>query len=297
MGAPIRSMTGFGAATRGSDGLRIFAEVRAVNHRYLKISAYLPEELAWAQSVADEQVRGRIGRGAVSVTVAVERTANGEAVEIDTARLKRLYQHLDGVRRELKLESPISLGDLLAVSGVIRAPEAARVDAEPVRRSLVEAIDAAIDGLDAMQLREGALLHDELRSLVATIHRTLESLEAELPETARASQERYVARIRDLVREAGVEIAPGDLVREVAILAEKADISEEASRLRGHLQQFREALDEGGRVGRKLDFLTQEMFREANTMGAKVTRQELARRVMEIKADVDRLREQAQNVE
>lgn len=297
MSAPLRSMTGFGAATREADGVQVFAEIRSVNHRYLKVSTVLPEALAWAQNLADERARARLGRGAVNISVGMERTHGANGIEIDTERLKRLYQHLDLVRKELEIEAPVGLGDLLAVSGVVRGGEEARADGAPMRRCVEQALDAALEGLETMQFREGALLKQELVGLVDTIDDGLMQLAAALPEAARQTQERYVAKIRDLVRESGVDVTPGDLVREVAILAEKSDITEEVSRLRGHVQQFREALDAGGRVGRKLDFLTQEMFREANTMGAKVTSHELARRVMEIKADVDRLREQAQNIE
>ncbi len=290
-------MTGFGSGKRERDGILVSVELRSVNHRFLKTSVHLAEDLGWVQSLVETRLRERIERGSVGATLQIERSSRAGAVAVDAALLRKLHAEVEEVRRALKIESPVALGDLLAVEGVVRASEAALRDAPAVRVLVEEAVDEALAALQAMQEREGGFLRQEIDALLTSVEVRMLEISKRMPDVARLNRERYLAKLRDFVAGTGIELAHADLVREVALLAEKADVTEEVGRLRGHVIQYREAVEEGGRIGRKLDFLTQEMFREANTMAAKVTEYDLARAVVDVKADVDRLREQTQNIE
>ncbi len=160
-----------------------------------------------------------------------------------------------------------------------------------------QALRDALESLTEMQAREGEFLRKELVGLVEDARRILHELAEKTPEAARENRQRYCQRLQEALAGTGVKIEEADLVREIAIQVEKADVTEEMGRARSHLEQFSELIESGGRVGRKLDFLTQEMFREANTMAAKVNHSHLARMVMDLKVTVDRLREQTQNIE
>ena len=290
-------MTGFGSVLEEADGLQVGVELRSVNHRYLKINTHLPEELGWAQGLVDARVRDRCSRGAVTATMSVEHALGDPGLEIDVAWLRKLCTELVDVRRELAPEEHLGLGSLLAVEGVVRPRHTAPFQVEEGRRLLERAVTKALDDLVAMQVREGENLVEELRGIVRSLEQGLEIVEAGLPAATVKMRERYVNRVQGFLAGTGVELEANDVVREIAILAEKSDITEELGRMRSHAAQFVEVLDAGGRVGRKLDFLTQEMFREANTMGAKVAVSELAHAVMDLKGAVDRLREQVQNLE
>jgi len=159
------------------------------------------------------------------------------------------------------------------------------------------AVDDAVEALREMQAAEGAHLREELAQITSGLRAAMEAIEEVLPGLAVENRDRFRARVQELLRDLDVEIDSGELWRECAILAEKADVTEEVGRLRGHLDQFTKLVQEGGRIGRRLDFLTQEMFREANTMTAKLNRYEISERVVEAKAEIDRLREQVQNIE
>ncbi|MCA8962228.1 MAG: YicC family protein [Planctomycetes bacterium] len=298
MSQHLRSMTGFGSAQASSARHRVQVEVRSVNHRYLKVIAHLGESLGQLQHRIDEQVRERFGRGSFAVTVKFEPVGGAEEL-IDHDRVRALHRELIAVHQELTGtgELPeLSVTDLLHVEGGIRST-AGPVDVDDVGEPTEAALLEALDALESMQRREGDHLRSELRGILGALQERLDRIEAALPDLAVENRDRYRARLAEFLAGTGVDVSESDVLREVAILAEKADITEEVGRLRGHFDQYREAIEAGGRVGRKLDFITQEMFREANTMVAKVNRYDVAREVVEVKADIDRLREQTQNIE
>lgn len=291
-------MTGFGAGSCKAQDFHVSVEVRSVNHRFLKVSSRVPEDHSSLQERIESRLRQRVGRGAINVVVQVERTSQAANLELDVGLLRKLYRELQELGRELGSTAPLGLGDLLCLDGVVR-PAHATDQADPAE--LINAVDSALDEatrhLQAMQLREGDHLATELVRILDRIGEGLAAVEAERPAVARENREKYQRRLQDFLEDSGVDVQPSDLLREVAILAEKADITEETSRLGGHVEQYREAITQGGRVGRKLDFLAQEMLREANTMAAKTNHFQLARIVVELKTEVDRLREQTQNIE
>jgi len=290
-------MTGFGSGRRESQAVRVQVELRSVNHRYLKISAHVPDELAWAQHPIEQRIRKHVERGSLSLSLEVEAIAGAAGPALDGARLERLWREVRAVRDRIAPGEPVSFAALLALPGVVSVDDPIAGHHDAVLPVIEGAVDDALGALRAMQAREGDHLRVELGSIAVDLESWLEEIAKELPAAAAQNRDRYRARVIELLAGLEVEVDAGDLWREAALLAERADVTEELGRLRGHLVQFRRLLEEGGRVGRRLDFLTQEMFREANTMASKLNRSELSQRVVDAKAEIDRLREQTQNIE
>ena len=287
-------MTGFGSGEIESEDLRIKVELRSVNHRYLKTSYHLSDRFSSLQGKVDMRLREQIGRGAIHLSVFVEDLIeDSEGLDVDL--IKSRYAQICKLRDELAPSQEVRLTDVVAMNQD-NADQAGSSN-EKADDQLLEVIDLAVADLREMQKNEGDRLQEEFLRLLLQIEKALGEIEAALPEAMEWLRDRYHNRIQQLVGSAGGELDDQDLVREIGVLAEKSDITEELSRLRGHVDEYRKVVGEGGRVGRRLDFLTQEMFREANTMTSKLPRHDLAHTVVGIKVDVDRLREQTQNVE
>ena len=289
-------MTGFGSGRREEGAIQVQIELRSVNHRYLKISAHVPDELAWSQHTIEQTIRQKVERGSISLSLSVERGDAAARTVLDESRLEQLWSEVCAVRDRIAPEEPVRLADLLLVPGVVAADDPTESQDELL--PLIEgALTDAIEDLRAMQAREGEHLRGELGTIVTQLRGSLSQVEGALPEVAKENRDRMRARVEELLEGLDVTIESADLWRESALLAEKADVTEELGRLRGHLDQFDQLITDGGRVGRRLDFLTQEMFREANTMTSKINRYEISQQVVEAKAEIDRLREQTQNIE
>ena len=287
-------MTGFGSGEIESEDLRIKDELRSVNHRYLKTSYHLSDRFSSLQGKVDMRLREQIGRGAIHLSVFVEDLIeDSEGLDVDL--IKSRYAQICKLRDELAPSQEVRLTDVVAMNQD-NADQAGSSN-EKADDQLLEVIDLAVADLREMQKNEGDRLQEEFLRLLLQMEKALGEIEAALPEAMEWLRDRYHNRIQQLVGSAGGELDDQDLVREIGVLAEKSDITEELSRLRGHVDEYRKVVGEGGRVGRRLDFLTQEMFREANTMTSKLPRHDLAHTVVGIKVDVDRLREQTQNVE
>jgi uncharacterized protein (TIGR00255 family) len=287
-------MTGFGSGEIESEDLRIKVELRSVNHRYLKTSYHLSDRFSSLQGKVDMRLREQIGRGAIHLSVFVEDLIeDSEGLDVDL--IKSRYAQICKLRDELAPSQEVRLTDVVAMNQD-NANQAGSSN-EKADDQLLEVIDLAVADLREMQKNEGDRLQEEFLRLLLQMEKALGEVETALPEAMEWLRDRYHNRIQQLVGSAGGELDDQDLVREIGVLAEKSDITEELSRLRGHVDEYRKVVGEGGRVGRRLDFLTQEMFREANTMTSKLPRHDLAHTVVGIKVDVDRLREQTQNVE
>ena len=287
-------MTGFGSGEIESEDLRIKVELRSVNHRYLKTSYHLSDRFSSLQGKVDMRLREQIGRGAIHLSVFVEDLIeDSEGLDVDL--IKSRYAQICKLRDELAPSQEVRLTDVVAMNQD-NADQAGSSN-EKADDQLLEVIDLAVADLREMQKNEGDRLQEEFLRLLLQMEKALGEIEAALPEAMEWLRDRYHNRIQQLVGSAGGELDDQDLVREIGVLAEKSDITEELSRLRGHVDEYRKVVGEGGRVGRRLDFLTQEMFREANTMTSKLPRHDLAHTVVGIKVDVDRRREQTQNVE
>lgn len=287
-------MTGFGSGEIESEDLRIKVELRSVNHRYLKTSYHLSDRFSSLQGKVDMRLREQIGRGAIHLSVFVEDLIeDSEGLDVDL--IKSRYAQICKLRDELAPSQEVRLTDVVAMNQD-NANQAGSSN-EKADDQLLEVIDLAVADLREMQKNEGDRLQEEFLRLLLQMEKALGEVETALPEAMEWLRDRYHNRIQQLVGSAGGDLDDQDLVREIGVLAEKSDITEELSRLRGHVDEYRKVVGEGGRVGRRLDFLTQEMFREANTMTSKLPRHDLAHTVVGIKVDVDRLREQTQNVE
>ncbi len=295
-GGGLRSMTGFGTAHASHGAAHLEVELRSVNGRHLKVVARLPEALSGLSPQLEDLVRGRLTRGAVHVTVRVAGTLESGGPQVDVELLKRLHAALTGAARDLGAEPP-RIGEVALLPGVIRE-DVARDAAQEVWPTLERLVNAAIDGLEAMRRQEGQGIADDLRATAGRIGELVGEVERLVPEVVREQGNRMRARIEQLLKDAQHALDPGELARETALLADRGDISEEVQRLRSHVEQLLQALDHAdGPVGRKLEFLAQELLREANTMASKAHDTQLVHRILAIKLDVERIREQVANVE
>ncbi len=288
-------MTGFGAASGEGAGFAVQVEVRSVNHRYLQVKIRLPNELAAIESRIEALVKKRLQRGSVSVVVSAERPGR-EDLAIDVGAAERYLLQAREMARRLGIGGDLDLRTLLELPGVV-AGDATGARSERQVAVLVRAVEEALGGLVEMREREGRALERELRRHTGALSKLVARIEKRMPKVVRAAQEALRSRI-DALLEGRTSVAPSDLAREVALIADRSDVSEEVARLASHVDQIegRMAGTEAG-VGRELDFLVQELLRELNTIGSKCGDAQVAHWVVEAKTTVERLREQVQNVE
>ncbi len=291
----IRSMTGIGVAsgTVGSSELRV--EIRSVNHRFLQLKTRLPLEYSALEGDVEALVKKRLDRGAVTVNAAQPRTARNEGVRIDAALAASWREKLSAVARELGVEDDMTLSRLISLPGVLGSGED-EADDEARGKALLAIVKKALDDLVKMREVEGAALDKDLRKNAKAASKITASIAKRMPKVVREHHAATRKRLDELL--GGVRtIAENDLAREVALLAERLDVAEELSRFASHIEQLEATLAAGGAVGRKLEFLMQELQREANTIGSKCNDAQVAISVVDLKTLVERLREQVQNVE
>jgi uncharacterized protein (TIGR00255 family) len=292
----IRSMTGFGRAEARDTALLVSVEVRSVNHRHLDIALRMPRALASLEPDARRLVQSRLERGRVDVSVQFWATAGTalQQIRVDAALARAWIDEARGLAQALGLTSDVSLAWVLERPGVTRVED---VDAEsaPAWPTLTQALSGALDQLVARREMEGEALAAELRALHASLGTTVEQMTARLPAALARRTDRLRERIRALLGDIAVDEAR--LATEVAVWAERTDISEELARLRAHLDQFLSTLDKGGPVGRLFDFLIQEMNREINTVAAKADDLDLSQAAIAAKGILEKMREQVQNLE
>lgn len=290
----LRSMTGFGSGDAALGQARLVVEARAVNHRFLDVRVRLPSELSDHATVAEDVARRTLERGRVEITGRVEGRALGAPV-LDVDRARAAYEQLVALRDELRPDDPVPLSLLATVPDLFTGSRGP--DADEARRAIEVATRAACDALAAMRAREGAALHEDLRKRLDRFQQHLALVEQRCPELVESYRKKLRERIERLLESTSVTPDTSRLEHEVALFADRADVAEEVTRLASHCTQFRELLDTGGEaVGRRLDFLLQEMGRETNTIGSKNADVDVARLVVELKADLERMREQVQNV-
>jgi uncharacterized protein (TIGR00255 family) len=290
-------MTGFGAAALEQDGARFSVEVRSVNNRFFKSSMRLPGEFESLEADIEALIMRRLTRGSVTVTVRWTETSARTTARINVAALEAYASQLRAAGAA-GLTTEIRASDLLALPGVIVDDRAERL-AESARPVLMKLVNEACDALLAMREREGDALRALLSDFGVQIQARLDAVRERAPQVVAGYQERLLGRLQQALKDLGASVSEADVVREVAIFAERSDIAEEIARLGGHVDQFRAIIDPANPqpAGRALDFLAQEMLREANTIASKSGDVEIARRVVEIKTAIDRIKEQAQNAE
>ena len=292
----FHSMTGFGRALAVVDGATHTIEIKAVNHRYLDIKVRLPRTLAALEVDITRRIRERLSRGRIEVSVlggAAEGAATDD-VAVDLALARRLHAAVAGLGEALGIEREVPLGWIAQWPGVL-VPSVRLLDPAEQAAAMLPALDLALDALVVMRANEGAALTAEVEGQLTAIEADRAALAVLAPDQDRAYRARLRVRLAELVGEGSLE--PARLIQEVALFAERTDVAEELARLQIHVAQARALLGGEGAVGRRLDFLCQEMFREANTLGSKVQSADLTSRVVDLKVRLEQLREQIQNVE
>jgi uncharacterized protein (TIGR00255 family) len=291
----VCSMTGFGSAEGSSEAFTFTCDVRSVNHRFCDVRVKLPREFVRLEPMIQQRVRKRIGRGRVEVAVRSDAgAASDRRVVADTALALQYRDALDDLAEVLDLQPPkLPVTAYAGYEGVLRL-ETADLD-ESAETALLTAVDDALVGHRQMRRDEGAALAADLHERLLTVARLVDEVEQQGADQLPRLQQRLSERLRVLL--ADVPLDTERVLTEAAVVAERADVTEEQVRLRQHVAAFTAALDGGGRIGRKLDFLTQEMLREANTIGSKAWEAPISLRVIEIKSEIERIREQVQNVE
>src|SRR5262245_7579623 len=290
-------MTGFGEAHQQADGLAVMVEVRTINNRYFKFSMRSGEGYTALESQIETAVREKIKRGTVQINLHVQRTTSPDDFSINAAVLESYRQQIQGLQSRWGAHQDVPLENLLSLPGVVNEklsdPSVAEADWPVIHRTLL----VALEHLAKMRRDEGQAMAADLTANCRTIAAELKQIAARAPTVVDAYRLRLEERVRTALAEHQLSLNPADLVREVAVYAERSDISEEIVRLDSHLQQFNEIMASEESAGRKLEFLTQEMLREINTIGSKSTDLQIARHVIEIKATIERLREMIQNIE
>ena len=295
----IRSMTGFGEASKHVGAAHYFVEVRSLNSKYFKAMIRLPDELQALEAELETILRHKLARVSVFMTAKHADASGGAAYTINQAALASYMQQLSTLPQAGAQTVKIELGALLGLPGVLQPPADEEVRLAHARATLTELITRACDGVLAMRLREGEVVRSDMLTHLDVIGERLKLVSARAPMVMAEYEKRLKARIAGMIKELGVTVEAVDVVREIGIAAERADTSEEISRLTAHIDQFAELLSgpDPRPVGRTLDFLTQEMLREANTIASKCQDAEISRWTVEIKGAIDRIKEQVQNVE
>ncbi|MBE3069816.1 MAG: YicC family protein [Planctomycetes bacterium] len=296
----IRSMTGYGAAEEVTDDVRIAVEIRSVNNRFLKTNQRLPDGMGSLEVTVDRLLRDRMSRGTVTLTLTVVPRGAAARAPINRDLLEAYYHDVCAFGRETVAgfqEKDVRLDALLALPGVVGSEQVLLTGIADLPERIEAVVIEAVDRLTAMRDAEGHATGADMAATLDAMERHLRALEARVPAVIEEYRARLLERVKAMIE--GVDVPPDDqtLIREVAFYAERSDINEEVSRLASHIAQFRDLLAESGPAGRKLEFVTQEMYREVNTIGSKANDSEISREVVEIKVGVDRLREQSQNVE
>ena len=291
----VRSMTGFGRAEQDFNGLNVTVEIKSVNHRYFEFSSRLPRSYQYLEEKLKNFCQSRIARGKVEVSVLIDDTKpGGTKVEING-------EYCDSYLNALKtLKTCYDLKDDISVMAVARNPEVFKItkndlDAELLTESVLTVAAEAADAFVAMRETEGQRLKTDVENRVGIILSRVELIEKRSPETVKIYREKIEQKMLELL--GNVQVDEQRLLTETAIFADKVAVAEETVRLRSHMQQLCALMEENEAIGRKLDFVVQEMNREANTIGSKAQDIEIARAVIDIKAEIEKIREQIQNIE
>lgn len=291
----VYSMTGFGRAVLRGDEETIEVDARSVNHKSLKISARVPETLLSLLPKLEQELKARLQRGSVSVHTRYQRNAPSSAYSLNIDQINAYKQAL--TESGANVGAPVSLGDLLALPGVVKETQSGPVDLEETWAQLKPIFTKAIEQLLAMRAEEGQGIVQDVCEALDGIEAHCKTVEDLIPQTLENYQAKLKSRIAKLLKGSGIEPDPKDLAQQLAFFADRSDISEELQRMKAHVETMRATLSTGGVMGRKLEFLSQEMQREANTMVSKSHGLEIVNSILAMKLLVERIREQAANIE
>ncbi len=294
----LLSMTGFGHSSLDRDGIHVATEIKSVNNRYLKLSVRLPDAIARFERDIERVVRARVSRGSVQLSIRVRLPAGQSEHMIDQDVLTAYQHQLRAITSgDMSSAVPPTMGELLQLPGVIVDSEFPEDLVNALWPVVETAINESLDHFHDFREREGETMRVDLDRQCEVIETELITVGAEAPQTIQEYRDKLIERVRRLIGDASVSIGENDVIREVALFADRCDINEEMTRLRSHIDQFRRLLNGTQSQGRKLEFIGQEMFREINTIGSKANSVPIAHSVVEMKAAIERIREVLQNVE
>lgn len=291
----LKSMTGFGAGRARVGEEEFSVELRSLNHKFCEVKARLPRELATLEPVVSKQVKERLARGAVELLVKRQTaTASGTVPTVDVALAREYARAFRELADALGVPADISWAQVATQPGVMKLEEKG-MDVESATQAVQSALEQALAALEQMRRVEGEAIYADLDARLKLIEAWSREVAALAPKAVEEYRQRLAERVADLAR--GITVEPQRLAQEVAVFAERTDIAEEVTRLASHLEQFRALMTSTEPAGRRMDFLVQEMHREVNTTGSKSQHAEISARVVSMKAEVERIREQVQNVE
>ena len=295
-------MTGFGQAAALESGIHYGVEVRSLNNKYFKAAIRLPDEIAGLEAELEAALRKRVNRGSLTLTVKMRAEDATAAMHVNDAALITYLDHLETIHAKITTADRsvhIDLTALLALPGVLLPTAEAEAILDKARPAVLRLTEQACEGMTAMRVKEGRYIGDDLGKHRKLILDRLEVIRQRGPQVVEEYHKRLRSRIDELMARAELKVVEPDLVREVAIFAERSDIAEEVMRLSAHLDQFAEIVrsQDAEPAGRTLDFLAQELLREANTIASKSNDAQISRAIVEVKGAIDRIKEQVQNIE
>ena len=293
----INSMTGYGEAQGEINSVIYTVVIRTVNNRYLKTNVKLPESVAFLEEDIDKLLRKNLSRGTVNYVLQLKNVSVNALYDIDESGLRAYIEKLSRVGSSADIKCTIDIGSLLVLPGIIQPISPDEKAAEQIKEVVLSITQKAIDQLKQMRAAEGAALAADLDGHCKAIKQGLEQICSRNVTVLQEYQKKLKKRVDELLAEAKLKLDEETLAREVAIFADRSDISEEIARLGSHLQQFTESCQANTAAGRRLDFISQEMLREANTIASKASDTEVVRYVIDIKCRIDRIKEQVQNIE
>jgi uncharacterized protein (TIGR00255 family) len=289
-------MTGYGESATQSEQAYCRVEIRTVNNRHFKLSLRCPEGFQQQEAEFERLLRDAISRGTVYLSVRIDQSATLAGPRLNGDLLKTYWHQLNEICQELSVPAP-DPARLLMLPGVLKEDDFNSEIVEKLWPLVEQTVKAAADHLQEFRRKEGAATANELKQLCRSIETTMTEVVKLAPQVARDYHEKVLARTRELLAGTDVKVEPADVLREVALYADRCDIHEEITRLKSHINQFLTLIEKGNSPGRKLDFLCQEMFREVNTIGSKANHIGLSHAAVEMKSNIERIREIVQNVE
>ncbi len=291
----IKSMTGYGSAKGTVEGIEVCVELKSVNNKFLDTSVRLPRSFLFAEETIKSAVMSHISRGKVDVFVTVDTSmADDMVVKVNEPLLKGYIAALEQIANEHPLPNDITTMSVSRFPDVLNV-EKKELDAEAVAAGIRDIAEQALCDFDAMRIREGAKLREDVLSKLETIEKLVTIIETESPKTVEEYREKLHQKLLEVLGTSGIDETR--IVTEAAIFADKVAVDEETVRLRSHMAQLRTMLDGGSPIGRKIDFLLQEFNREANTTGSKCQNADIAHVVVDLKSEIEKIREQIQNIE
>ena len=291
----IRSMTGYGKTEHKYSHGNIVVEIKTVNHRCYELSSWMPSSFSFLEDKMRNHINTKVKRGKVNLNIIVE-GANGfeKNLHVNKKLAKKYYNAFKKLQRELKIKGDVTMDQLVLLPDIITS-RAADYDSERVWPHIKSALDKALDKLTKSRQREGAMLCRDLRKRIKKAETVTNLIKRQAPLVVKSYQQRLREKIKNI--SSSVKLDQGRLEQEVAIFAKASDITEEITRLKAHLRSFKNLLSSPKEVGRQLDFIAQELFRETNTINSKAQDIKISRNAIKIKEQIEKIREQVQNIE